>query len=110
MASIRALYDAAIAKPNGYQAAKTPAYAVSVAVGPAAANRGHQGQVVIAAEWYRPEAFDDDDTSVGGYLIPIRSGQTRVSRSIVVDHRLIDSAADQIRGLVPRGIADVIDA
>lgn len=107
MASIRELHATASRKADGFQGMKYPTHAVYVAVGKAAERRGHPGKVVVSAEWYRPEKFDDDDASVGGYLIPTKSGHARVSREVAADS--VGEAARKLKAAIPKIIADAID-
>jgi hypothetical protein len=85
MASLSGLYADAASKANGFSGVRMDAHAISVAVGPAAANRGHEGKIVVTAEWYKPEAFGDDDGSASGFLLRPKSGHTRVLKEYVFD-------------------------
>jgi hypothetical protein len=40
---------------------------------------GEGAIAVVQVEWRRPEGFDDDDASTGGYLLHTKSGTVRVA-------------------------------
>ena len=105
MASIGEIYREAQGKPNGYSGRRSDTYAVSVAVGPAATSRGHEGQIVVTVEWHVPESISDDDLSARGFLLGPWRGYTRVARQVVLDE--IDVAA--IRDAVPAIVAAAIE-
>jgi hypothetical protein len=105
MASLSELHRESRAKADGYAGWRTGTYAVSVATGRAAERRGHPGKIVTTVEWYRPEGFDDDDASRGGFALRIKSGHARVSKDFVFE--AIDVAS--IRDAIPASIRDMIE-
>src|SRR5437016_7424223 len=78
------------AQTSGFWGERWTDFAVWIAVSKAAERRGHADKIVIGLEWYRPESFGDDDASTGGWLLKLRSGQTRTGKQIVCDR--IDAA------------------
>jgi hypothetical protein len=107
MTSISKLCEAAAKDKGGFSGARTDQYGVYVAVGRAAASRGHEGQIVVGVEWLRPEAFGDDDEA-GNFLMRPKAGCTRVNKLIVTSD--IASVLATIKASVPAIVAQAIES